>query len=359
MELRFGRVYRYAVWVQLEDGKFLNAPAGYTSFVIGPTSLDRGTAEVLEMMLQVPREQYFADCRHPQSVDAARYCPTDDSLPSMITVKMRFPQGNVIVPGQKLKIQLELLEPEPVDSETRVEILLRHQAHVLKSPPPLNETKCHKGYSQISLLSSSSNTTYGSTNSFTESKIQYGALTVLTLDISPNFPIDAPGAFFTSQTWINMRIIRRQRINMNSPNLWRFGASSLVPEGYVQGGLSKISGRWAYDPDGMPEIVAYDHDFQLPLVRPKSVGLSYSQALESTEQPIMAPGHVQTRAEAEEAGAHFEFKLREPIDIPLELDSFIGQYVGVLWTVHEKDLAAVQAASPINTVVTEQVVSNQ
>ena len=343
------------MWILLEDGKSLGTPAGYTSFAIMPTSLDMATAEVVEM---VQRVQCSTDCCDPHRVDPPQRASPGDKLPPAIIVKITFPQGNLIVPGQQLKVQLELLEPEPADSETHVDMFLGHWTRVLKSPPLLNDAKCSERYSEFNPLSTSNNMAYGSATGLVESKIQYGAPTVLTLDISPNSPIDAPGAFFTSEARIKMHIIRRHKISMNIPTLRRFGASSLVPEGYVQGGLSKISGRWAYDPDGMPETVAYSHDLQLPLVRPRSVGVPYSQAFESTEQPIMAPGHVQTRAEAEEAGAHFEFKLRETIDIPLELDSFIGQYVGVLWTANEKDLAAAQAASPINTAVMEQVIFN-
>jgi len=357
----------------MENGKYLGAPAGYTSFAVNPTGLDNGSdltslkehLDNQEMKSAVSTVSYVPrvpNCIGRRSLGAVKCCH-DDAFPTTIPVKVSFPQGNVTIPGRQLVVQLELLEPEPVDSETHVIVSLGYHTRVVEGTPLPDGVQCSEGQSQFNTLSSPNGWRYRISNRIS-SHIVYGVPTVATLDVGLDSPIDAPGAFFTSTSAIDLRIIRRNRISTSQPHIWDYDADKLVPEGYAHDGLSPTSGRWAYDSDGhiqelLKSMQSYEQDIQLQLFKPKSVGLTYQEAFGSAEQPIMAPTHVQTWEEAKSARARFEFRLVGQIDIPLALDSFVGQYVGALWTAREQDLAAARVVAPADargSTVAEQVV---
>ena len=312
-------------------------------------------------MQLVPRERYLNDWRNAHGAGSAKCCRKDE-FPSTIPVQLTFPQGNLVVPGEKLQVHVELLEPEPTDSETSIVMHLRHHPYVSEGSSLLIGAQCTDGYILSTLVSSSNANSDEIDHRFFDSKIVNGAPTIATLSIGSNSPIDAPGAFFTSKAWVDLHVTRRHRVSTSFPGLWHLATNRLIPKDYVHDGQSPISGRWAYDAHGViGSQQSYEHRIELPLAKPKPIGTAYHEALRSTEQPIMASGHVQTRQEAEQAGARFEDKLPERTDITLDLDLFLGQYVGLLWPARGQSPATTHAASSLNTgapTVGEQVVFN-
>jgi len=363
----------------LEDGRELGAPAGYTSFAINPRNFDRhsattspdgpikdhASAKAVEMVLHVPQMQYSFGQRKLGAANAAKDSQKND-FPSSIALKLTFPQGNLVVPGEDLKFTLELLEPEPADTKTEVTLNLESSAHILGDRPLLRGAQPSGTMTQtpFNALSSSNSECLADSNGgyFTKS-VRRGEATAVTLNISPETAADSPGAFFTSKVWLTVRIIRSHRASMFVPSIWFFDDYRPIPKGYVQDGQSSESGPWALDSAiRFDSTQSYDHRVELPLAKLKSIGLAYHEALGSTEQPVMASGHVQTREEAEDAGARFAFKLNGRLDIPGDLDLFVGQYVGILWKAHEQNIPVVHTRPQVVDAggsavgITEQVV---
>ena len=351
------------MWVVLEDSKELGAPAGYTSFAIDPVNFDKNSATIspdgpindpgakeVEMVLHVPQVESSFRQRMLGAANAAKDSQKDD-FPSSIALKITFPQGNIVVPGEDLKFILELLEPEPADTKTEVTLSLEAPAHILGDRPLLRGAKCSDSMwrqgSFNALRSSNSEGSDDGNGRYFSKSMRSGEATVVTLKISPDTAIDSPGAFFASRVQLNMHIIRRHRASMFAPGLLSFGDYEHIPKDYVQDGQSSESGPWALDFDRrLDSAESYEHRIELPLAKLKSIGLAYHEALGSTEQPVMAPGHVQTREEAEDAGARFAFKLKGRLDIPGDLDLFVGQYVGMLWKAHEQNITVVHTTRP-------------
>jgi len=348
----------------LEDGKELGAPAGYTSFAIDPINFDTSSGKIspdnplkhlatenrVEMGLYIPPARHDFGPRVMGGADAAKHSQ-EDELSLGIPVLITLPQGNIVVPGQDFQIIFRLQGPEPADTKTEVTLNLEGSAHILGDRPLLRSAKCSGSMwrqgSFNALRSSNNEGSDDGTLRFSKS-MRSGEATVVTFNISPDTAVDSPGAFFSSKMWLNVHIMRHHHASMFAPGPLSFrGNYKHIPKDYVQDGQSSESGPWALDFDRrLDSMQSYEHRIELHPARLKSIGLAYHEALGSTEQPVMAPGHVQTREEAEDAGGRFAFKLKGRLDIPGDLDSFVGQYVGILWKAHEQNVTVVHTTRP-------------
>jgi len=326
--VNLGLAYRYVATIRYINGTEESTAAGFTSFIEEPSGSPSSSG-------QEPVETSIVLSRSKTPLEEEDWCPFEAA--SQLGLKIVFPKGNIVTPGQNIVFEAALESSDPPGATTDLSISFNLQAQ--SDDPYLagNQLTYPVHFNPLRTPYRDEGSPRDLGGPLTSSLSTFRVL------IPSTAPLASRTTYFTPGAVLVLRVTRKWNQTISSP-IWGT-EGGLLPGDYTD--AASISGGWALGDCDNPwhKQRHYTGSLEVSLAREQERGHSYLSA-----DFVLAPKLLQNqvvhdvdvdfelvRPEKRESvfrGLRFLDKIQEPVH---ELEGFIGQYVGSLWSKYRSE----------------------